>query len=557
MWIPWLVHEAVDHVQQGVQRGTLMRDAGLILLAVTLQGLFLYLMRMTLIRTSRLMEYELRNDLFDHMARLPAHVYRTRKVGDLMSRGTNDLDAVRDLLGPGIMYTASTVTIFIMAVALMCRIDWRLTLLAMIPLPFVSLIMARMGGSMYKHYAGIQAALAAVTAKAQETLSGIRVVQAHVEEDGEHQAFRVLHDDYTEKNRALIRLMSFTWPALTLLGGIASAIVLWVGGMAVVRGQMTLGELVAFQIYLGMLLWPMIAFGWTSTLFQRGAASMGRIREVMELPAEDDVAPPLAAATNGGRDGDGVPSADATVELRGIGYRYPNTERLVLHGVDLTLAPGESVAVVGRTGSGKTTLLNVIARLIDPSEGTVTLGGVPAAQWARGAWRRRFGIVPQETFLFSQTIRENIGFGHDDGIADPEAIARRAGLGPDLDQFPKGLDTLLGERGITLSGGQKQRVALARALALSRPVLLLDDAFASVDPGTEERILEALFALEPRPSILLATHRRSALLRVDRVVVLDEGRIVASGPHADLIAQGGLYAELYHREEAIEELEAL
>jgi ATP-binding cassette, subfamily B, multidrug efflux pump len=560
VWIPWLVREAVDHVQQGVERGTLLRDAGLILLAVLLQGLFLYLMRMTLIRTSRLMEYELRNDLFDHMARLPAHVYRTRKVGDLMSRGTNDLDAVRDLLGPGIMYTSSTVTIFVMAVALMCRIDWRLTLLAMIPLPFVSLIMARMGGSMYKHYEGIQASFAAVTSKAQETLSGIRVVQAHVEEDGEHQAFRRLHDDYTDKNRALIRIMSITWPALTLLGGIASAIVLWVGGMAVVRGQMSLGELVAFQIYLGMLLWPMIAFGWTSTLFQRGAASMGRIREVMELPAEDDIARPApAAATDGARDAgsDGVPSADPTVELQGVGYRYPNSDRLVLHGVDLTLAPGESVAVVGRTGSGKTTLLNLIARLIEPSEGAIALGGVPAAQWPRGAWRRRFGIVPQETFLFSQTIRENIGFGHDDGFADPEAIARRAGLGPDLDQFPKGLDTLLGERGITLSGGQKQRVALARALALSRPVLLLDDAFASVDPGTEERILEALFALEPKPSILLATHRRSALLRVDRVVVLDEGRIVASGPHAELIAEGGLYAELYHREEAIEELEAL
>ncbi len=557
MWSPWLVRQAVDHIQAGVPRAVLARDAGLILLAVTLQGVFLYGMRMTLIRTSRRMEFELRNDLFDHLARLPAGIYRTRKVGDLMSRATNDLDAVRDLLGPGIMYFTNTATTLVMAVTLMCRIDLPLTLLALLPLPVVTLLMARFGARLFHHYEAIQASFAALTAKAQETLAGIRVVQAHVEEEGEQRVFRALHDDYTEKNRGMIRIMSAMWPALTLLGGIAAAIVLWVGGGAVIQGRITLGELVAFQIYLAMLLWPMIAFGWVANLFQRGAASMARIREVMELETEDDVTRDGAAPADGAT-GDGAPPAAAGIELRGVGFRYPGTDRMVLRGVDLAVRPGEAVALVGRTGAGKTTLLHLVARLYEPTEGMVLLGGAPASGMARGAYRRRLGIVPQETFLFSQTIAENIAFGDDE--ADGGRVgraARAAGLAPDLEGFPDGLGTLLGERGIRLSGGQKQRVALARALALTRPHLLLDDAFASVDPGTEERILEALFALTPRPSILLATHRRSALLRVDRVVVLDEGRIVASGSHAELIAAGGLYADLYHREEMVEELEAL
>ncbi len=511
-------------------------------------------MRMSLIRASRRIEYELRNDMFDHFARLPATVYRTRKVGDLMSRATNDLDAVRNFLGPGIMYFSNTIVTFVMAVTLMCRIDVRLALFSLIPLPLLSFLVARLGGRLHHYYEQIQAAFAALTAKAQETLSGIRVVKAHVEEEGEFRAFQILHEDYLEKNRGMVRVWAAMGGIFSLLGGIASALVLWMGGSAVVQGRITLGEMVAFQIYLAMLLWPMIALGWVTNLFQRGAASMARIREMMDIPAEEDVA----------RDGtpeaiEAIPTGPATVELRGVGFRYPETERFVLRGVDLTLQPGETVAIVGRTGAGKTTLLNLIARLYEPTEGTIVVGGTPAEQWRRGLLRRQFGIVPQETFLFSDTIRSNIGFGFDDGERQPDAeeVARRAGLGADFIQFHQGLDTIIGERGITLSGGQKQRVALARALALDRPVLLLDDAFASVDPGTEEQILETLLHLPHHPAILLATHRRSALLRVNRIVVLDEGRIVDSGSHAELIARGGLYADLYHREEMVEELEAL
>ena len=551
VWSPWIVRQAVDHLQHGTTRATLMRDAGLILLAVALQGLFLFLMRMTLIRSSRQMEYELRNDLYDHMQRLHAGFYRRTRVGDLLSRTTNDLDAVRNFLGPGIMYFANTIVTFCFAVTLMCRIDLRLTLIALIPLPILSLTVARVGSTIHHYYEAIQDRFGRLTAKAQETLAGIRVVKAYVEEEGEYDAFRAIHEDYTEQNRKMIQLWSMMGPMMGLLGGIANAVVLWIGGSAVVSGRISLGDLVAFQIYLMMLLWPMISLGWVSNLFQRGAASMARIRAIMDEPIEPDLDPvPIQRETS---------PRQVRIELRRVGFRYPGSERYILRGLDLTVRPGERVAIVGRTGAGKSTLLALLARLYDPDEGAILVGGRDAREWTRAELRRVFGIVPQESFLFSDTIRANVAFGFDhSGVAPkPDGSVARAGLARDLESFPRGLDTIIGERGITLSGGQKQRVALARALALERPVLLLDDAFASVDPGTEEEILESLFEHPSRPTLLLATHRRSALLRVDRIVVLDEGRIVDSGSHAELIDRGGLYADLYHIEEVVEELETL
>jgi ATP-binding cassette, subfamily B, multidrug efflux pump len=508
------------------------------------------------------MEYELRNDLYDHMQRLHAGFYRRTRVGDLMSRSTNDLDNVRNFLGPGIMYFANTVITFCFAVTLMCTIDVRLTLIALIPLPVLSFTVARLGASIHKYYEAIQDRFGKMTSKAQETLAGIRVVKAYVEEEGEYESFKAIHEDFTEQNRKMIRLWSMMFPLMGLLGGIANAVVLWIGGSAVVAGKISLGDLVAFQIYLMMLLWPMISLGWVSNLFQRGAASMARIRAIMDEPIEEDL--DLVSGPHQLAPGPVVRNSTdqhhaVTVELRNVGFKYPGSERYVLRGLNLKVRPGERVALVGRTGSGKTTILALLARIYEPDEGAILVGGKDASAWTRSELRRVFGIVPQESFLFSDTIRANIAFGFDDLSAapGPDGPVKRAGLARDLDQFPKGLDTIIGERGITLSGGQKQRVALSRALALERPVLLLDDAFASVDPGTEEEILEGLFEHASRPTLLLATHRRSALLRVDRIVVLDEGKIVDTGTHAELISRGGLYADLYHREEMVEELETL
>jgi len=550
VWSPWIVRQAVNHLQHGTTRGVLAKDAGLILLAVALQGLFLFLMRMTLIRSSRVMEYELRNDLYDHMQRLHASFYRRTRVGDLLSRTTNDLDAVRNFLGPGIMYFVNTIVTFCFAVTLMLRIDVKLTLLALIPLPILSLTVARLGGKIHHYYEAIQDRFGRMTAKAQETLAGIRVVKAYVEEDGEYQAFRAIHEDYTEQNRKMIRLWSMMGPLMGLLGGIANAVVLWVGGSAVVQGRISLGDMVAFQIYLMMLLWPMISLGWVSNLFQRGEASMKRIRAIMDEPIEEDLDAPRLRQPE---------RRQVPIELRNVAFKYPVSDRFVLRGLNLTVEPGERVAIVGRTGAGKSTMLALFARLFDPTEGSVVVGGRDAREWTRADLRRVFGIVPQESFLFSDSIRANVAFGFEDPdqAPAPDGPVARAGLASDLEGFGRGLETVIGERGITLSGGQKQRVALARALALERPVLLLDDAFASVDPGTEETILEGLFDHPSRPTLLLATHRRSALLRVDRIVVLDEGRIVDTGTHAELIRRGGLYADLYHREEMVEELETL
>jgi ATP-binding cassette subfamily B protein len=550
VWSPWIVRQAVNHLQHGTTRDVLARDAGLILLAVALQGLFLFLMRMTLIRSSRVMEYELRNDLYDHMQRLHASFYRRTRVGDLLSRTTNDLDAVRNFLGPGIMYFVNTIVTFCFAVTLMLRIDVKLTLLALIPLPILSLTVARLGGKIHHYYEAIQDRFGRLTAKAQETLAGIRVVKAYVEEDGEYQSFRAIHEDYTEQNRKMIQLWSMMGPLMGLLGGIANAVVLWVGGSAVVQGRISLGDMVAFQIYLMMLLWPMISLGWVSNLFQRGEASMKRIRAIMDEPIEEDLDAPRLRQPE---------RRQIPIELRNVGFKYPVSDRFVLRGLNLTVQPGERVAIVGRTGAGKSTMLALFARLFDPTEGAVVVGGRDAREWTRADLRRVFGIVPQESFLFSDSIRANVAFGFEDPeqAPAPDGPVARAGLASDLEGFGRGLDTVIGERGITLSGGQKQRVALARALALERPVLLLDDAFASVDPGTEETILEGLFDHPSRPTLLLATHRRSALLRVDRIVVLDEGRIVDTGTHAELIRRGGLYADLYHREEMVEELETL
>ena len=556
-----LRHATNDLHQAGITDQKLLRlvlkYALLVVAVFVAKGIFQFLTRWIVIGISRDIEFDLRNDLFAHLERLSYSYYQRNRTGDIMAKATNDLNAVRNLLGPAIMYSANTIVFTALAVGYMLKISPKLTLYAFLPLPIASIVIQYFGRQIHERFERIQAMFSDISARAQENFSGARVVRAYVQEQAEIAAFEAANQEYIRRSLGLVRLMGMLWPTLELMLGIAIVIVLWLGGRQVLLGRMDVGDFVAFNTYMAQLMWPVIALGWVINIFQRGTASMGRINQI--LTEQPEIADAVEGAT-------GVspvlPGEDARlstgdiqgeIEFRNLNFDYNGVA--VLNDINLRIPAGSSLAIVGPTGSGKTTLVNLIPRIYDAAPGAVLIDGKPIREFPLDSLRRKIGFVPQETFLFSETIRENIAFGkHDAHLPEVQAAAEAANIAHDIESFPESYGTTVGERGITLSGGQKQRTAIARALLRSPRILILDDALSSVDTHTEDKILNHLREVMRGRTTIFISHRVSTVRNADRIAVLHHGQIVELGTHDELIARNGYYTDLYNKQLLEEEL---
>jgi ATP-binding cassette, subfamily B, multidrug efflux pump len=560
IWIlfPLVIRRAVDDLHLGITRHKLVTYALLLLAVAATKGIFQFLTRWIVIGVSREIEFDLRNDLFRHLESLSYSYYQRTRTGDIMARATNDLNAVRMLLGPAIMYSANTIVFTAGALAFMLSISPKLTLYAFLPLPIVSITIQYFGRKIHERFERIQAMFSDISAQAQENFSGARVIRAYVQEEAEIAAFETANQEYIKRSLKLVRLMGMLWPTLETMLGLAIVLVLWLGGREVISGRITVGGFVAFNTYMVQLTWPIIALGWVINIFQRGTASMGRINEILvERPEIEDSEAVKAASMRIGASSTSETLAptqiQGEIEFRHLSFSYNSTP--VLHDINLRIPAGSSLAIVGPTGSGKTTLVSLIPRIYDAEPGSVLIDGIPIHEYPIAALRRSLGFVPQETFLFSETVRENIAFGKAD-TTDEEvrSAARAASIGEEIEGFPEQYKTLVGERGITLSGGQKQRTAIARAIIRNPRILILDDALSSVDTHTEDKILNHLREIMQDRTTIFISHRVSTVRNADRIAVLHAGRIVELGTHDELVAKDGYYTDLYNKQLLEEEL---
>lgn len=544
-WIlfPLVIRSAINDLRRDVSLHTLWRVSLLLLLVAGVKGIFQFLTRWIVIGASREIEFDLRNDLFRHLEGLSYSFYQKTRTGDIMARSTNDLNAVRMLLGPAIMYSANTIVFTAGALIFMMSISPKLTLYAFLPLPVVSIVIQYFGRRIHERFERIQAMFSDISARAQENFSGVRVIRAYVQEKSEIAGFETANREYIARSLKLVRLMGMLWPTLETMLGLAIVLLLWLGGREVLQHRINVGDFVAFNTYMVQLTWPVIALGWVINIFQRGTASLGRIHQLMTEKPEITDADAVPA----------LPEPQGAIEFRNLNFSYNGTS--VLHDINLSIPAGSSLAIVGPTGSGKTTLVSLIPRIYDATPGSVLIDGNPIRDYPLEALRKSIGFVPQETFLFSESIRENIAFGVQKA-SDTEVqwAAEAANIAREIESFPDQYKTLVGERGITLSGGQKQRTAIARALIRNPRILILDDALSSVDTQTEDKILNHLREVMQDRTTIFISHRVSTVRNADRIAVLHDGRIVELGTHDELLSRNGYYTDLYNKQLLEEEL---
>jgi ATP-binding cassette, subfamily B, multidrug efflux pump len=540
--LPRVIGDAAQSLESGVTRHKLWIFTLQVLALAIVRGIFLFLTRWIVIGISRDIEFDLRNDLFAHLETLSYSYYQRMRTGDIMARVTNDLNAVRMLMGPAIMYSANTLVFTAAALWFMVRNSPKLTLYAFLPLPVVSITIQYFGRRIHERFERIQAMFADISARAQENFSGARMIRAYVQEEAEIASFEAANQEYVARSLKLVRLMGMLWPTLELMLGLALVLVLWIGGREVLAGRMQIGAFTAFNIYMMQLTFPIIALGWVVNIFQRGTASLARLNEILqekpEIKDEQDAQPWLATGE---------------IEFRGLNFDYDGKH--VLRELNLHIPAGSSMAIVGPTGSGKSTLVNLIPRIYDAAPGMVLVDGKPIRDFSLASLRQNIGFVPQETFLFSDRIRENIALGLD-SASDRQIhdAAEEANIAADIEGFPERYQTMVGERGITLSGGQKQRTAIARALIRNPRILILDDALSSVDTHTEDNILSHLREVMLGRTTIFISHRVSTVRHADRIAVLHGGRIVELGTHDELLALNGYYGDLYNKQLLEEEL---
>ena len=556
---PQIVGNAIDKLKSGIETknidgaGILFYAAALVALNL-IAGIFTYLTRQTIIVVSRHIEFDLRNDFLKHIQKLSLSYYQNTPTGDLMAHATNDIGSVRNVVGPGIMYPSDTLMTLSMVLIMMFLTNWQITLYALIPMPLVSYAVYKLGKQIHKKFEERQEQFSILTTRAQENLSGIRIVKAYVREEYEIDRFKKISWEYLKKNLVLAKIQSILWPLMFLLVGSSLVIIVYVGGLKVINGEISIGTLTAFFGYLTLLIWPMIAFGWVTNLLQQGAASMGRLMRIMDT--EPDIRDADETDTS-------IKDIQGRIEFRNVSFTHKNVQSPTLNNINLEIPQGTTIAIVGYTGSGKSTVINLIPRLYDVTSGELLIDGINIKKIPLEVLRSNIGYVQQETFLFSDTLKENILYGvsEDGGIEEMMenvvTVAEVSQIAKDVKEFPKEYDTMLGERGITLSGGQKQRTSIARAVMRNPKILILDDALSAVDTYTEEEILKRLRSVMKDRTSIIISHRISTVKDADMIVVLNNGEIVERGNHNELVALGGIYADLYEKQLLEEELEQL